>query len=216
MTANENGRHSGGVDVKKARKRWIGTVTCLACVVVFCTVYALILPAITLNADEALDCGFTVHQHSEECYDADGRLVCGLADFAVHTHDPELCYDSEGNLVCSLPEICAHEHGEDCCEESLHLICGLEEDETHLHGPDCYETERVLVCSETVMLPHIHSDECYEDVTDEEGNVTGRTLACGLLQIEEHRHDVSCLRAVGTTDDAVISLSAEPTPPRWS
>ena len=33
------------------RKRWYQVVTGLACVVVFCTVYALILPAITLEKD---------------------------------------------------------------------------------------------------------------------------------------------------------------------
>ena len=31
------------------KKRWYRVVTGLACVVVFCTVYALILPAITLE-----------------------------------------------------------------------------------------------------------------------------------------------------------------------
>ena len=33
------------------RKRWYQVVTGLACVVVFCTVYALILPAITLERE---------------------------------------------------------------------------------------------------------------------------------------------------------------------
>ena len=40
-------------------------VTCLAAVVVFCTVYALILPAMTL---EKQDCTLPEHTHTEDCY----------------------------------------------------------------------------------------------------------------------------------------------------
>ena len=40
-------------------------MTCLAAVVVFCTVYALILPAITL---EKQDCTLPEHTHTEDCY----------------------------------------------------------------------------------------------------------------------------------------------------
>ena len=46
-----------------SRRRRI--VTCLAAVVVFCTVYALILPAITL---EKQDCTLPEHTHTEDCY----------------------------------------------------------------------------------------------------------------------------------------------------
>ena len=44
------------------RKRWYQVVTGLACVVVFCTVYALILPAITLEKGA---CEIPEHTHSE-------------------------------------------------------------------------------------------------------------------------------------------------------
>lgn len=45
-------------------KRWYRAVTGMACVVVFCTVYALILPAITL---EKAGCGIPEHAH-RGCY----------------------------------------------------------------------------------------------------------------------------------------------------
>lgn len=45
---------------------WYRIVSGLACVVVFCTVYALILPAITMEKEPL--CGLEEHTHSEECY----------------------------------------------------------------------------------------------------------------------------------------------------
>ena len=47
------------------KKRWYRVVTGLACVVVFCTVYALILPAITMEKET---CEIPEHTHSEACY----------------------------------------------------------------------------------------------------------------------------------------------------
>ena len=61
-------------------------ILCLSCVVVFCTVYALILPAITLERKTV--CGQEEHSHTEECYSSDGQLTCGKTE---HTHT-ELCY----------------------------------------------------------------------------------------------------------------------------
>lgn len=61
-------------------------ILCLSCVVVFCTVYALILPAITLERKTV--CGQEEHSHTEECYSSDGQLVCGKTE---HTHT-ESCY----------------------------------------------------------------------------------------------------------------------------
>lgn len=61
-------------------------ILCLSCVVVFCTVYALILPAITLERRTV--CGQEEHSHTGECYSSDGQLTCGKTE---HTHT-ESCY----------------------------------------------------------------------------------------------------------------------------
>lgn len=61
-------------------------ILCLSCVVIFCTVYALILPAITLERKAV--CGQEEHSHTEECYSSDGQLTCGKTE---HTHT-ESCY----------------------------------------------------------------------------------------------------------------------------
>lgn len=174
---------------KRLRHR---VVTVLAGVVVFCTTYALILPAITLEKQcdipehthtdacyaqvtsvekrvpvcsaETLE----IHRHTADCYDADGNPRCGYADFVVHSHDSR-CYDETGNLWCPLPEIKAHRHTADCY--------ALPEEHTHAEG--CYTSVRGdLVCGE-----HVHTDACYTETA---------VLTCGLEESEEHRHDESC------------------------
>lgn len=174
---------------KRLRHR---VVTVLAGVVVFCTTYALILPAITLEKQcdipehthtdacyaqvtsvekrvpvcsaETLE----IHRHTADCYDADGNPTCGYADFVVHSHDSR-CYDETGNLWCPLPEIEAHRHTADCY--------ALPEKHTHAEG--CYTSVRGnLVCGE-----HVHTDACYTETA---------VLACGLEESEEHRHDENC------------------------
>lgn len=174
---------------KRLRHR---VVTVLAGVVVFCTTYALILPAITLEKQcdipehthtdacyaqvtsvekrvpvcsaETLE----IHRHTADCYDANGNPTCGYADFVVHSHDSR-CYDETGNLWCPLPEIEAHRHTADCY--------ALPEEHTHAEG--CYMSVRGnLVCGE-----HVHTDACYTETA---------VLACGLEESEEHRHDESC------------------------
>ena len=174
---------------KRLRHR---VVTVLAGVVVFCTTYALILPAITLEKQcdipehthtDACYAQVTsvekrvpvcsaktleIHRHTADCYDADGNPTCGYADFVVHRHDSR-CYDETGNLWCPLPEIEAHRHTADCY--------ALPEEHTHAEG--CYTSVRGnLVCGE-----HVHTDACYTETA---------VLACGLEESEEHRHDENC------------------------
>ena len=48
---------------RKRRKLWGKFVRFLSCVVVFCTTYALILPAITL--EKPTICGMEEHEHIE-------------------------------------------------------------------------------------------------------------------------------------------------------
>lgn len=176
---------------KRLRHR---VVTVLAGVVVFCTTYALILPAITLEKQcdipehthtdacyaqvtsvekrvpvcsaETLE----IHRHTADCCDADGNPTCGYADFVVHSHDSR-CYDETGNLWCPLPEIEAHRHTADCY--------ALPEEHTHAEG--CYTSVRGdLVCGE-----HVHTDACYTETA---------VLACGLEESEEHQHDENCYK----------------------
>ena len=87
----------------KARlKRWRKTMLCLSCVVVFITVYALILPAITLERKTV--CGLEEHTHTEACY-TEGELKC---DREEHVHT-ETCYAKEAASDSQLKEAASPE-----------------------------------------------------------------------------------------------------------
>lgn len=73
----------------KARlKKWKRITLALSCVVVFCVVYALTLPAITLEGKTI--CGMEEHTHTEECFQ-DDKLIC---DKEEHQHTED-CYEKE-------------------------------------------------------------------------------------------------------------------------
>ena len=73
----------------KARlKKWKMITLALSCVVVFCVVYALTLPAITLEGKTI--CGMEEHTHTQECYQ-DDKLIC---DKEEHQHTED-CYEKE-------------------------------------------------------------------------------------------------------------------------
>ena len=90
---------------KRRKKTWRSIVLAMAAVVVFCTTYALILPAITMEAETF--CGEEEHVHGDDCYTVElipqkvtftcEGLICG------HVHS-ELCRDGDGELICPLPE----------------------------------------------------------------------------------------------------------------
>ena len=84
----------------------------MAAVVVFITVYMLILPAITMTGPT---CALEEHTHSDSCYEL--RLVCGLEG------------DPEGDT--------AHVHGPACYEQQQVLTCGQEEGSGHTHTDAC-------------------------------------------------------------------------------
>lgn len=65
MENNMQKRENQFLQRQKRRKRWYRIIGILSCFVVFCTVYALMLPAITM--EKKTYCG-QEHTHSSECY----------------------------------------------------------------------------------------------------------------------------------------------------
>ena len=51
------------------------------------------------SLQKTLECNAQAHTHTAECYDAEGNLICGMADYFAHVHDPELCYDENGKVT---------------------------------------------------------------------------------------------------------------------
>lgn len=177
----------------KRRRIWQHIVGALGCVVVFCTVYALVLPAITASAETF--CDKEEHEHSEACYSS--QLICAREE-------------SKGSVVQG------HVHGDSCYQEESVLACALEESEDeideegnvviegHAHGEGCYAVEKTLICgleeSEDVVTEgHTHGDACYE-----------RSLTCGK---NEHKHEDECFvdknADVETAEDWEATLPAE-------
>lgn len=162
----------------RRKKRWYRVVTCLAAVVVFCTTYALILPAITLEKK----CQIPEHTHTDACYTQvttreKRNLTCGVtADTVIHHHDAA-CYDKNGNLWCPLTEVSAHVHGEDC-----YTVPAIEP--PHVHTAECYARERgELICTESTEPVHLHTEECYSE---------SRNLTCGQEESSGHSHGEGC------------------------
>lgn len=204
--------------VRNHRRRiWKRIVSALACVVVFCTTYALILPAITL--EKTPGCGKTEHTHSEacytrtisdvqknpmcsaeslelhkhtaNCYNSKKELVCGYADFLIHKHD-DMCYKTDGKLRCGLTEIQEHKHDENC-----YTVPKTEK--VHTHTDKCYTMKRgKLICTMQEESAHIHTEECYTEK---------KSLVCATEENEEHKHNEECYK---TTLELTCSLSEEP------
>lgn len=193
----------------KRKSVWRKIVRAMACVVVFCTTYALILPAITLEQpvcgleehihgnscydkqttrqETKLVCSYDtleVHEHTEKCRDENQELICGFADFVVHEHIGA-CYKENGILVCSLPEIKEHQHTEACYQV-----------ETHEHDDVCYIHLRgELICQREETEGHSHTAQC----------MTRGDLICTLEETEGHTHGDGCSETV-----LICELTVEP------
>ena len=157
---------------KKRRKFWSRALSVMMCVVVFCTTYALILPAITKETDTF--CGIEAHTHTEDCYDQ--TLLC-----ESHVHD-EACFEMHSEQICGLEETEGHTHGETCVLQMEKVLsCEREETEGHTHTEACSATEQVLSCGLEETAGHTHTEAC-----------TSKILTCSLPEDETHTHSDSC------------------------
>ena len=221
---DENRKLREYIRQSKQRKRWHGLTAVLATAAAVLTLCVMVLPAVTLeNTPQTLACQLDdLHTHTDSCYDEEGELVCGYADFVAHTHDSS-CYGEDGTLICPLEERKPHTHTESCYQETETLVCGQEETQGHTHTEACYETQLVcgqeegqghthtghihteecytvgetLVCTNTEP-DHVHTEECYE--TQRELTCTQDTgcydangnLVCGLEETQGHTHTQAC------------------------
>ena len=171
---------------KKRKQAWRGVVRSLAMVIIFCTTYALILPAITMQSDPI--CGMEAHSHSESCYELlmTDTLTCTLEESEGHTHSEGCCTleESEEHThteeCITIPESEGHTHGDGCWTQTeelgSELICGLDE---HTHNDNCYPLETQPVADEGYncgYAQHTHKDTCADD--------------CDIVQ---HIHEAKCL-----------------------
>lgn len=192
-------RRARGYSARRRRNRiWKKLVTALGCLVVFCTTYALILPAITMERETV--CGLSEHVHTDGCYSRQrGALICTLAESEGHTHT-DACKGTKRVLSCTTPESDGHTHGEGCYDADGVLTCTLPETQGHHHSDSCYRTEETFVCGKAESAPHHHTDECYAWET---------VATCG---IQEHTHTDSCYptKPAETTSAGETGATTEP------
>ncbi len=151
----------------KKHHSWQKVVTVLSSIVVFCTTYALILPAITW--DRTLICEKPEHVHTDECYEIveteeEPILICEDPD---HEHDRTCYYVPEKTvtktLVCEIEE---HEHTDACFDappaEDEGYYCGYI---AHTHNELCYSPGGKLRCT---IPEHVHELLCESNTEDVE------------------------------------------------
>ncbi len=180
--------------IAKSRRQRIRKkiVRVLACIVVFCTTYALILPALTLERKQiVLDCALSIHQHTDECCNAAGEQICGQADFVIHKHN-ENCYGDDGSLICPLTEIAAHAHTDECYNAEKTLICN-ESAVLHRHSESCYNENGALACGMMQVIEHVHGDTCFKTVKASEAVTKAQvnTVAAGTTETWGYNDDGS-------------------------
>ncbi len=168
--------------VKRSRYRsiWRKFVRTMACIVVFCTTYALILPAITM--EQTYFCGMEAHEHTADCYAHKETLefVCVPGTHEIHLHE-DGCFDALGAQICPYPETTEHIHTEGCYTDQ-ELTCGAEGLLPHTHGEGCFDELGALVCTMPELEIHRHSEACVVSHTED-------VLICPM---EAHTHDPSC------------------------
>ena len=138
---------------------------------------------------------FFVHIHNDDCFDANGNLVCPLPEIRPHRHTAD-CFVTTRTLICAIPESDGHQHTEDCytrvrgdliCERSTEPVLDNEGnvlDEGHVHTDECFAWTEELTCGlEAGEGAHHHDDSCYQTFT---------TLNCDQSEILLHTHTEDC------------------------
>ena len=149
------------MDRKRKKRSWRRVTNALSCLIVFCTTYALILPALTLETEaQQFYCDKEEHTHTEDCYHSKDPLCGKVEGEAIegHVHD-DSCYEIKQTLICPLEESEEHVHDESCFQQEQVLICDKEESESvegHEHSPKCYLSVDPVCGKEE----HTHSKEC--------------------------------------------------------
>lgn len=162
------------------RSIWRKCVQVMAFVVVFCTTYALILPAITMERTHF--CGLEAHEHTDDCYIRKETLAftCTPGEGELHLHE-DRCFDALGYQICPYSEKTEHIHTDNCYKGGS-LICGREEVQLHIHTEDCMDEAGLVICTMPELTSHTHSEACTLLEWEED-------LVCTQ---EVHIHDPSC------------------------
>ena len=160
---------------KRRHRTWTRTVSVLACAVVMFTMYALILPAVTMEKPEddlIIEEEYEVNEIAGEEISAgsfagdegDWIEIEGMAEVEDPSKDPD-----RGDNLLNIEE----ETEEEASDEGkiLVLVCEEKDNPEHEHTDDCYvlvdedSKDFKLICEKT---DHIHTAECYTLIKEDD------------------------------------------------
>jgi len=124
--------------------RWKKLAGVLAIIVVFCTTYMLILPAITMEKD--IYCGLDEHLHEDSCYIVESIPVCDYQS-VTDAENEEFASDTEKDSATK------ETTAEDATTKNTDFF-----EENHEHTSECYEYKNILVCTKE---EHSHEERCF-------------------------------------------------------
>ncbi len=164
----------------KRKRKYSKALAVAALVVAFVTIYALILPGVTMEHSAPI-CGKQEHAHGDACYNQ--VQVCALPEGTAHVHTGA-CYDDAGSLGCGVADG-LHMHLTSCFNDQGKAVCGLEE-AVHIHTPACFDGEGALICESEAA--HVHGATCY----DADGSLICEEPSAG------HVHTALCYQPMET------------------
>lgn len=148
--------------INKHRRRSVRqyVLIAVAALVVFCTTYAMILPAITMEGKVV--CGKEEHIHQQSCYCTEKILVCELEEGKKHSHE-ENCYNSNGDLICKVSTSELHTHTDECYKEKIVMACGKT---MHEHTSACFESVQQTTEKATSVTEELTSESTTENSSE--------------------------------------------------
>lgn len=181
------------IKAHRRKKRWYQAVTCLAGIVVFCTVYSLILPAITM---EKYQCGIEEHTHTQECYDAESGLICGLEEH-VHT---DACVRSEETAENGIQETA------DTTTENTGNAATSDNTETENAGSETENTESDTTQEDTETTVDTGTSETEKTTENTEDTKTDETAQDAETQ-EEWEATFQSVELTGKYPEDVLAIA---------
>lgn len=148
----------------------------LSCVVVFITVYALTIPAVTLACDKE------EHVHTTECYDENNDLICTKEE---HTHSED-CYEKEEQEQDPVEE-----ENEDVVQDETQVasneeVTKPEEEQSTTEGEET-TTKDPLVLNNSIRLESVKVSDNKNDEGISNGTLTPNSK---YLKITVHFKDM--------------------------
>ncbi len=147
--------------LSRLEKRWRKVAKVCAIVVVFWTVYLLILPAITMENDTY--CGLDEHIHDDGCYAVESNLICGYDLVSVTESEEPTTEEFTTEEFTTEEQTTEEQTTEESATEEITFEETVAEntettEECHIHTSDCYEYKKTLECTVT---EHMHEEVCF-------------------------------------------------------